>query len=421
MKKLSVICLLVVGIILISGCIDGEKTNSKTSANSQSSINETPKETSASPSISIPSHLDNNSSALVPDLSQPELMQGEFDINITSYYFVYMRDNEVISKNSKHPIPTFDLVEKNYVIYHLSIKNNDTNALNFSINKLQLHTGNQVFAPADPGIILKFFSISGWVFSEIENENRLNDTHILPHQTLEGIVIFQVDNYTTLFDRSFSLMYNTTPIPSTSYEKSLEALTVAEQFDYSIAFGIPPYENHRGGDYSYDPPEPGDYYFWANWVNRSVFESFKKHDEMSLPKHKPGNIPNVKIAYAVKVIPEQDLTVRSDEVWHTTNQGKYKKTQLYVVDDTGEELFTKSIDHWDDSVGLAILDDQIYRPFSENMPHIFIPQATIVHFTFYSRYGSSMSGRLMFNDQDIILDEQHNIILARYENMKAVG
>ena len=72
MMKLSVICLLVVGIILISGCIDGEKTNSKTSNISQSSMNETSKETSA-----------------VPDLSQPELMSGEFDININSYYFVY--------------------------------------------------------------------------------------------------------------------------------------------------------------------------------------------------------------------------------------------------------------------------------------------------------------------------------------------
>jgi hypothetical protein len=412
MKKLSVICLLVVGIILISGCIDGEKTNSKTSNISQSSMNET----SASPSISIPSPLDNNSSVLVHDISQPELMQGEFDINITSYYFVYLRDNEVISKKSKYPIQTFDLVEKNYVIYYLSIKNNDTNALNFSINKLQLHTGNQVFAPADPGIILKFFSISGWVFSEIENENRLNDTHILPHQTLEGIVIFQVDNYNTLFDRSFSLRYNTTPIPSTSYEKSLKALTVAEQFDYSIAFDIPPYANW-GDDYSYDPPEPEVSEVWANWVNRTVFESYKKHDEMSLPKQKPGNIPYADIAYAVKVIPEQDLTVTNQ--YHIISEKKYKGTQLSVVDDTGEELFNKSIDSSrDDYAGLAILNNQTYRLFSENMPPMLIPHATIVHFSFYSTYGWPMSARLTFIDQDIILDEQHNITLARYDNKK---
>ena len=438
MKKLSVICLLVVGIILISGCIDGEKTNAKTSNISQSSMNETLKETSASPSISIPPSLDNNSSASMPDISQPELMQGEFDINITSYYFVYLRDNEVISKNSKYPIQTFDLVEKNYAIYHLSIKNNDTNALNFSINKLQLHTGNQVFIPADPGTILKS---QGWVFSEIENEIRLNDTLLHPDQTLKGIVIFQVDNYTTLFDRSFSLRYNTTSITSTSYEKSLEALTVAEQFDYSIPFHIPPYDRNLNGDYSYDPPElgvsyvwtiwgrdyvlytdPGDYYFWTNWVNRSVFESIKKHDEMLLPKEKTEYIPSVKIAYAVKVIPEQDLTVRSGEVWHTTNEGKYKETQLYVVDDTGEELFNKSSNSWeDDRIGLAILDNQTYRLFSGNMPQMFIPQATIVHFSFNSRYGVTVDGRLIINNQDIILDEQYNIILTRYDNKKFVG
>jgi PBP1b-binding outer membrane lipoprotein LpoB len=52
MKKLSLICLLVAGIILISGCIDGET-----------------------------SPLDNNSSASVPEISQPELIPDEFEIN----------------------------------------------------------------------------------------------------------------------------------------------------------------------------------------------------------------------------------------------------------------------------------------------------------------------------------------------------
>jgi hypothetical protein len=411
MKKLSVICLLVVGIILISGCIDGEKTNSKTSTSSQSSMNETPKETSASTSISIPTPLDNNSSASVPEISRPELIPGEFDINITSYYFVYQRENY-----AKYRTPTFDLVEKNYVIYNLSIKNNDTNALNFSINKLQLHTGNQVFTPEDPDTILKYFS--GWVFSELDNEIRLNDTLLYPDQTLEGIVIFQVDNYTTLFDRSFSLMYNTTPLPSTSYEKSLEALTVAEQFDYSIAFNIPPYDNHLGGDYSYYP-EPDSASVWANWVNRTVFEYYKKYDEMSLPKQKPENLPSVEIAYAVKVIPEQDLTICGPNYW---NRGEiYKRTQLYVVDDTGEELFNKSIDSWNDDTGLAMLDNQTYRLFSKNMPHMFIPQATIVHFSFYSIYGWPLDMRFAINDQDIILDEQYNITLARYDNTKMIS
>ncbi|MCK4938012.1 MAG: hypothetical protein KAR85_05365, partial [Methanosarcinales archaeon] len=213
----------------------------------------------------------------------------------------------------------------------------------------------------------------------------------------------------------------TTPIPSTSYEKSLEALTVAEQFDYSIAFDIPPYYDLK--DNSYDPPKPGDYYFWANWVNRSVFESFKKHDEMSLPKQKPGNIPHVEIAYAVKVIPEQDLTIcqTTSGPYHWTSEGYYKEIQMYVVDDNGEELLNKSIDSRSDYTGLAILDNQTYRPFSKNMPQMFIPQATIVHFSFYSRYGLTVDGRLLINNQNIILDEQHNIIQAGYNKKHFVG
>jgi len=432
MKKLSIICLLVVVIILISGCIDGEKTNSKTPTSSQPSINETSKETSASPSISIPSPSDNYSSAAVPDISQPKLIPGEFEINITSYYFVYLRDNHEIHEYTTKG--AFDLVEKNYVMYNLSIKNNGTNTLNFSINKLQLHAGDQVFTPTDPGMIFQYPKAWRYVLSEIEKENRLNNTLSLlhPNQTLKGFVIYRVDNYTTLFNRSFSLRYNTTPIPSTFVEKSLEALTVAEQFDYSIAFKTPPYDNNMWKDYSYYPTKPESHNVWANWVNRTVFEYYKKYDEISLPKNKPGNMPLTTIAYAVKVIPEQDLTIfhtnhsidyeeRNSGPYSKKSEGKYKGTQLYVVNDTGEELFNKSIEPLLDDSGLAILDNQIYRPFSENMPQMLIKNATIVHFSFYSIYGSSFDTRFTFNNQDIILDEQHNIILARYDHYKLVS
>jgi hypothetical protein len=419
MKKLSVICLLFVGIILISGCIDGEKTNSKTSASSQSTMNETPKETSA-----------------VPDISQSELMPTEFDININSYDFIYLWGNDVIYEDlmTMKQTQAFDPVEKNYVIYHLSIKNNDTKTLDFSINKLQLHAEVQVFAPVYPGTTLKYPESFTYVLSEMEKENRLNDTLLLPHQTLEGIVIFQVDNYTTLFNRSFSLKYNATPIPSTSYEKSLEALTVAEQFNYSIAFGMPPYDNNLGRDYSYYP-EPGSNGVWANWVNRSVFEYYKEHGEISLPKEETGYIPRVEIAYAVKVIPEQDLTVfykgysimggeRTSRPWNISSdmigEAKYTRT-LYVVDDNGEEMFNRSIDYLKDNIGLAILDNETYRRFSKDMPQMMVPHATIVHISFYSTYGWPLSMRLTFNNQDIILDEQHNITLARYDNIKMVS
>jgi hypothetical protein len=149
----------------------------------------------------------------------------------------------------------------------------------------------------------------------------------------------------------------------------------------------------------------------------------KKYDEMSLPKQKPENIPYVEIAYAVKVIPEQDLTIyqNTSGSYYWEGGEKYTRTQMYVVDDTGEEQFNKSIDPRDDYIGLAILDNKTYRTFSGNMQQMFIPQATIVQFSFSSMYGWPMGMRMTFNNQDIILDEQHNITLARYENHKFVS
>ena len=339
---------------------------------------------------------------VLPDIIQPELEPGEFEIDINSYYFVYLRQNHVIHEYTTER--TSDLVEENYVICQLAIKNNGTNTLNFSINKLLLHAGNQVFTTADPGKIPPFSKGRIFVTSEIEKEKKLNNTILHPDQTLKGIVFFQVDN-TTFSDRSFSLRYNTTTIPSRSIEKSLEALTVAEQFNYSIAFDTPPYDIDIGRYYSYNYPESEHPSVWLNWVNRSVFESYIKFDEMLIRKEEPGNIPLTNIAYAVKVIPEQDLTV-------------FHKNQLYVVDDTGEELFNKSIDPLKDSIGLAILDNQTYNPFSKNIPQMFIPRATVVHISFYSIYGWNLATRFTFNNQDIILDEQHNITLARYDFAK---
>ena len=60
-----------------------------------------------------------------PEISQPELLSGEFEIDITSYYFVYLRKNHVIHEYTTER--TSDLVEKNYVICQLAIKNNGTN------------------------------------------------------------------------------------------------------------------------------------------------------------------------------------------------------------------------------------------------------------------------------------------------------
>jgi|GEM_PF-1744989 len=95
---------------------------------------------------------------------------------------------------------------------------------------------------------------------------------------------------------------------------------------------------------------------------------------------------------------------------------------MYVVDSTGKELLNKSIDYPHlDNIGLVILNNQTYRTFSENMTQMFIPHGTIVHFSFTSEYGWPAGMRSTFNNQDIILDEQHNITLARYDKTKMIS
>ncbi len=108
------------------------------------------------------------------------------------------------------------------------------------------------------------------VLSDLEKETKLEDTTLSPGQTINGSVVFQVNS---LYNKSFLLMYNETPITSASFEKSIEALSTAERYNYSIIFGIPPY--NYGFNDSFEYSEPNGF---SNWVNRSIFEVFNKAD-----------------------------------------------------------------------------------------------------------------------------------------------
>ena len=147
------------------------------------------------------------------------------------------------------------------------------------------------------------------VLHDLEKENKLQDTVLLPGQSLNGIVAFRVNS---LYNESFLLKYNTTPVTSASFEKSIEALRTAEDFNYSVALGIPPYTNviQRGGMRgSYEPNFNDCCDTWANWVNRSIFETFQKSDVERMQKSPPDFIPVTEMVYALRVIPEKNITM----------------------------------------------------------------------------------------------------------------
>ncbi len=88
---------------------------------------------------------------------------------------------------------------------------------------------------------------------DLGNENRIEDMtlSLSPGQTVNGSVVFCVES---LYDGSFLLMYNATPVTSASFEESLEALEAAERFDHPHVFGIPAYSITWGADlYELDP------------------------------------------------------------------------------------------------------------------------------------------------------------------------
>ena len=329
------------------------------------------------------------------NLTLPPKIENELEIRIVSFSSLYMRDN----RDEESREWTYNLSEWYYAAYNMSIKNNGSDAIDFKANELHLRAGDQLFNTTTRKL---YNSSMLEVLEDLGNENRIEDTTLFlsPGQTVNGSVVFCVDS---LYDRSFLLIYNATPVTSESFEESLEALDAAEHFDYSVAFGVPPYSIHRYGD-SYEPG-PERNFIWANWVNRSIFEFFKTADFETLQKSLPDDIPVTATRYAVKVMPERNLTVVSGN-------------RLLVIDDFGEELINKS---W--SSGVVTLRNGTYERQPEGaieIPQMAIPDATIVQISFEGTLGWDMSMRLSYNNQDVILDDGL-MMLARYYDRKFIS
>ncbi|RPJ74616.1 MAG: hypothetical protein EHM20_10305 [Alphaproteobacteria bacterium] len=202
-----------------------------------------------------------------------------------------------------------------------------------------------------------------------------------------------------MYNESFLLMYNETPIPSASFKKSIEALRAAERFNYSTAFGMPPYDNETFESTPEGTP------FFCNWINRSVFEFFNKADSERTMSSSPSSFNGIhwtKIVYAFKVIPERNITMLPAK-----NSHSYTKNHLLVVDDTGEELINTS---WFD--GISILRNESYKLYSReslDIPQMNLSNATFVRTSFECSHGTPMTVYVSINNQDVLLDNSLNI------------
>ena len=331
------------------------------------------------------------------NLTLPPKIENGLEIRIVSFSSAYRRDNrDEETRGLTYNLWTYNISEWYYAAYNLSIKNNGSDAITFKANDLHLRAGDQLFNTTTRKL---YTSSLLEVLVDLGNENRIEDTalSLSPGQTVNGSVVFCVDS---LYDRSFLLMYDVTPVTSASFEESLEALEAAERFDYSSVFGIPPHSSHLyTGRYEFDPEKHPA--IWSNWVSRSVLAFYKTVYLETVQGSMPENIP--RIWYAIKVMPERNITVVSGN-------------RLLVIDDFGEELINKS---W--SSGVAILQNRTYESQPEraiDIPQMNILDATIVQISYEGECGGGMEMHLASNNQDIILDDELNMLLVRYYKAK---
>lgn len=296
----------------------------------------------------------------------------------------------------------YNLNERYYAVYDLSIKNNGSNDLDFKLNELHVRDGNRTFnaTKLDP---YGFYERSRLeVLSNLKEENKIESMTLSLGQTINGSVVFQVNS---LYNESFLLMYKEIPVSSASFEKSIEALKVAERFNYSTVFGIPPYSEDTSDLNSEGAP------LFCSWVNRSVFEFFNKADSENVMKpspYTPDGISWTKIVYALEVKPERNMTTLP-----VKNSDSYTYSFL-LVDDAGEELVnTPQIEK------IAFLRNGIYKHYSRNyqdFPQMNLTNHTFVRTSFERTYGTPMNVCFSINNQNIILDDDLNTILVRYSD-----
>jgi hypothetical protein len=88
--------------------------------------------------------------------------------------------------------------------------------LDFKLNELRMREGDHIFntTTLDP---YGFYDRSHLeVLSNLKEENKIESMTLSPGRTINGSVVFQVNS---LYNESFLLMYNKTPISSASFEK----------------------------------------------------------------------------------------------------------------------------------------------------------------------------------------------------------
>jgi hypothetical protein len=303
----------------------------------------------------------------------------------------------------------YNITEKRYLVYNLSITNNGSKDLDFKLDELNVRDGDTIYN-AETSIIHEPGDSNSYredMLLELEKTTKIEDKRLYPGQTISGSVIFHINSSNnSSYNKAFQLLYKEIPVNSDSIKKSNEALNLAERYNYSIVFGISPYDLDG---------------VFANYVNKSTIEFFKKRDSDMLLNDYTENreLPVINVVYGIKVIPEK--SIRSIFERNISDPDLYPEKRFIVIDDTGEELINAS-----KTDIIAILKNQTYEHHSggsryfrgsRDIPQMNFSNATLV----ITSYQYNSQEFMSFIDQDLILDDKMNIVEARYNCRNYLG
>lgn len=401
-KIVTTVIILLLLSVLFSGCTGEKRIDPGSLYNGSADDNST--------NLELPGQEENGTEVSVYPSYRGNtiLLENEtgIEIELMSLSNIYSRDNlNTIGHN---------ISERYFIVYILSIKNVGSKAFDLRSDEFYMFSGEQKQEQMFKRTTLESGTLGWFGFSDRpEIENNINDTTLLPDQNIHGSVIFSA-NFP--YDGSFLLMYNTTPVNIPSLGKSLDALTTAELFNYSIAIGKPPYYADRfEPSYdvdTYNPPE-AEYYssrsiayplIWSNWVNRSIVEFYDRLDSAEFDRFK-SDLPMLSSVYSSTVIPERNITILAGN------------REVRLIDDKGEVIINKS--SFKGKRGISIRKGDTYTTLKEeeniDSRQMTFPHATVVHTTFDNYYGWSMATRINYNDQIVIFDEKQNISAVIYD------
>jgi len=120
--------------------------------------------------------------------------------------------------------------------------------------------------------------------------------------------------------------------------------------------------------------------------------------------YSPDYMPVTKMVYALKVMPEKNITM-FPVTTRSTNH-------LIVMNDAGNEMInTSDVQRRTNIIGFLSNQTYVQPGWIGNIPQMNFSNAYIVQISFEGTYGCRMS----FNNQDVILDEGLNITVVRSE------